>query len=164
MVQRRFRVVAFNKGSVRYLSLRVEWRDGHGAWRGKTVRSYGVGTAESQVQADADRLELQRLAPDPSAPIPIGMLTDAVWAGLRQALGDPVAAFPFLPLLAARDLAHLGANVISQAIGDIPQQVSVTQPHMDDRERPRFIRWLSEFSEDDRASILSFQWKFDPLA
>ena len=163
-MRRRFRVVTFKKGSVQYLGLRVEWQDDHGAWHGKTVRSYGVGTTESQFQADADLGELRRLAPNPSAPIPIGMLSDSIFAGLQQALDNPIEAFPFFPLLVARDLAHLGANVISQAIGDIPQKVLVTQPHMDDRERARFVGWLSKFSEDDRASILAFQWKFDPLA
>ena len=156
--------MAFNKGSVQYLSLKVEWQDRHGAWHGKIVRSYGIGTPESRGQADADLGELQRLAPDPSAPIPIGTLSDSIWSGLRQALGDPAGTFLFGPLLAARDLAHLGAYIIAEATGSISQKVGATQPHMGHAERQRFIQWLSRFSGQDCASILAFQWKFDPLA
>lgn len=163
-MRRRFRVMAFSKGSVQYLSLKVEWRDQHGAWHGKIVRSYGVVTPESRVQADADLGELQRLAPDPSAPIPIGTLSDSIWAGLHQALGDPAGTFPFVPLLAARDLAHLGAYIIAEATGDISQKVVATQPHMGEAERERFVQWLSGISGRDCASILAFRWKFDPSA
>ncbi len=94
------------------------------------MRSYGADTAWSRAQAQADLEELQRLAGGEEAPIPVGTLNDAVWAGFQQTPQDPIAALPSLPLLAARDLIHLGGYVLAQASGDLEQKVLATQPEM----------------------------------
>ena len=162
MVRRRFRLLTFNKASGQYLSLGSEWQDMHGAWHSRVVRSYGPTTPVTSAQAQGDLQELQRLASDPSDPIPFDTINDAGWAGFSQSVQNPLVALPFAPILIARDLAHLAAYVIAHASGDIKQKVVVTQPNMQPHEQERLVEWLSKYSSSDQSSILAYQWRFDP--
>ena len=161
-MRRRFRLLRFKKSTGDYLSLVVEWQDAQGTSRSKVVRSYGADTAWSSSQAQADLEELQRLAGGEEAPIPVGTLNDAVWAGFQQTLEDPIAALPSLPLLAARDLIHLGSYVLAQASGNLEQKVLATQPEMPARERRRLVTWLGALSEQDRGLALAYRWRMEP--
>jgi hypothetical protein len=162
-MRRRFRVLRFKRGDNEYLSLAAEWQDAHDAWRSRVVRSYGAPvTAETRAQAEADRQELQRLAGDEQAPIPIGTLNDAVWAGLRETLTNPMASLPALPFLAARDLAHLGGYVLAQVSGNLAQKVTATQPQMPAEERDQVVAWLVSLSPEDQALALAYQWRMQP--
>lgn len=161
-MRRRYRVLTFNKASGQYLSLGVEWQDTHGAWHTKVVRSYGSSTPTTISQVQGDLAELQRLASNPSDPIPLDTINDTVWAGFAQSIQNPLAALPFTPLLIARDLAHLASYVIAHTSGDVTQMATVTQPKMPAAEQVRFVQWLSGHSSNDQASILAYQWKFDP--
>lgn len=160
-MRRRYRLLTFKK-SQSYLNLRVEWQNRQGSWVGTGVRSYGVDTPVTRAQANEDVQELQRLAGDDLDPLPTGTLSDAVWAGLATAIQDPASAFPFGPLLAARDLIHLGALVIAQGSGNLAQKVEVTQPGMPSSERASFMAWLASHSPSDQAAILAYQWRYRP--
>ena len=159
-MRRKYRLLSFKKGP--WLSLVTEWQDATGAWRSKVVRSYGADTASSRAQAQADLEELQRLAGAEDAPIPVGTLNDAIWSGFQQTLEDPVASIPSVPILALRDLIHLGGYVLAQASGDLEQKVLVTQPEMPARERRRLVTWLGKQSDEDRALALAYQWRMEP--
>jgi len=159
-LRRRYRLLSFKKGP--WLSLVAEWHDATGTGRSKVVRSYGADTAWSRAQAQADLAELQRLAGGEEAPIPVGTLNDAVWAGFQQTLEDPIAALPSLPLLAARDLIHLGGYVLAQASGDLEQKVLATQPEMPAQERRRLVTRLGALSEQDRGLALAYRWRMEP--
>ena len=160
-MRRRLRVLTFNKGANRYVSLVVEWQDEYGAWHSKVIRSYGLSTSLAQEQSQSDLEELERLASDPSTPIPTGTLGDAVWAGLRTAIHNPLL-LPFAPLFFPRDLVHLGAYVIAQGSGNLAQKVAVTQPGMPADEQGSFLSWLSTHSLQDQATILAYQWRYYP--
>ncbi|MEK7847592.1 MAG: hypothetical protein AAB270_01575, partial [Chloroflexota bacterium] len=153
-MRRRFRLLRFKKSTGDYLSLVVEWQDAQGTSRSKVVRSYGAPLTPPAV-AQADVEELQRLAGDQAAPIPVGTLSDAIWAGLQETLANPVATLPALPLLVARDLAHLGGYLLAQASGELEQKVAATQPGMPEGERGRFVAWLRRLPEEDQALALA---------
>jgi len=161
-MRRRYRLLTFQKGSGQYLSLVVEWQDVHGAWHSKTVNSYGLATQEAMAQAQADLQDLERLASDATAPVPIGTINDAIWAGFLSAAGNPLVGLTLGPLLAIRDLIHLGSYLISNTSGNLAQKVNVTQPNMPAPERAQFIQWLQQFSGGDQALILAYQWRFQP--
>jgi hypothetical protein len=162
-MRRNFRVLTFKRATGQYLSLVVEWQEGPSNWRSRVVRSYGAPvTAETRAQAEADRQELQRLAGDEKAPIPIGTLNDAVWAGLRETLANPMASLPALPFLAVRDLAHLGGYVLAQLSGGLEQKVAATQPQMPAEERDQVVAWLASLSPEDQALALAYQWRMQP--
>ncbi len=162
-MRRKYRLLSFKKGAAgSYLSLVAEWQDATGAWRSKVVRSYGADTAASRAQAQADLEELQRIAGGENAPIPVGTLNDAIWSGFQQTLEDPITALPSLPLLAARDLIHLGGYVLAQASGDLQQKALATQPEMPAKERRRLVTWLGGLTEDDLALALAYQWRMEP--
>ena len=162
-MRRKFRLLKFRKSYGEYLSLVVEWQDAQGGWHSKVVRSYGAPlTPQVTAQAEADVQELQRLAGDEAAPIPIGTLSDAIWTGFQQTLANPLTSLPFLPLLVARDLAHLGGYVIAQASGDLDWKVGATQPELPASERAGFIAWLRSLSQEDQALALAYQWRMAP--
>jgi hypothetical protein len=162
-MRRKFRLLRFRKSYGDYLSLVVEWQDAEGAWHSKVVRSYGAPlSSQVTAQAEADVQELQRLASDEAAPIPIGTLSDAIWTGFQQTLENPIASLLALPLLVARDLAHLGGYVIAQASGDLDWKVAATQPEMPASERSGFLAWLRSLSQEDQARALAYQWRMAP--
>ena len=162
-MRRKFRLLRFRKSYGEYLSLVVEWQDAQGAWRSKVVRSYGAPlTLQVTAQAEADVQELQRLAGDDAAPIPVGTLSDGIWTGFQKTLENPITSLPFLPLLVARDLAHLGGYVIAQASGDLHWKVAATQPELPAAERAEFVAWLRSLSPEEQALALAYQWRMAP--
>jgi hypothetical protein len=159
-MRRRYKVLVFSKSSGRYVSLVVEWQDEHRAWHSKTIKSYGPATQQAMTQAQADLQDLERLASDVAAPVPVDTINDAIWAGFISATNNPLVGLAFGPLLAVRDLIHLGSYLISNASVNLEQKVNITQPSMPASERVQFIQWLQQFSSEDQALILVYQWQY----
>jgi len=160
-MRRRYRLLAFNKGDREYLSLVVEYQDGHGAWHSKVVKSYGQNTPGVLARAQADLDELERLASNPSDAIPVGTVDEVIWASFYRTLQNPLAELPLIPLGIARDLSHLAASVINSVSGNLQAQIKVTQPSMKPWERQEFLGWLEQQSQDDQRVILAYQWKYE---
>ena len=159
-MRRRYRLLTFRKNDREYLSLVVEYQDEYGAWHSRVIKSYGVSTSETLIQAQNNLEELERLARSESDPIPIGTVDEVIWASFYQTLVNPLKALPLLPLGIARDLSHLAASVISTASGNLSTQIDVTQPTMEPRERQQFLQWLSSHSREEQGAILAYQWKY----
>lgn len=156
--RRRFRLVSFKKPYGEYVSLLSEWKDEQGVWRSKSVRSYSPPLSpQVMAQARNDLDELRRLAGAETAPIPVGVLSEALWAGLRQMLAP--RPLPAIPLSAARDLAHIAGYVAAHMLGDLSGKVAATQPEMSAPERQIFMTWLEGLSEEDQACALAYQWR-----
>lgn len=160
-MRRRYRLLVFKKGGRKYLSLVVEYQDGHRAWHSKVVKSYGKNTPGVLARAQADVDELKRLASKETAPIPVGTVDEVIWASFYQTLQNPLAVLPFIPLGIARDLSHLAASAINSVSGNLQAQIKVTQPSMEPRERQQFLGWLEQQSQHDQRSILAYQWKYE---
>ena len=160
-MRRRYRLLAFKKGEREYLSLVVEYQDGHGAWHSRVVKSYGQNTPRVLDQAQADLDELERLAARETDPIPVGTVDEVIWASFYQTLQNPLAELPLIPLGIARDLSHLASSVISSVSGNLQAQIRVTQPSMKPRERQKFLGWLEQQPQDDQRAIFAYQWKYE---
>ena len=161
-MRRRYKLLVFRKASGQYISLVVEWQDNNRAWHSRTVRSDGVTTQQARTQAQADLQELEQIAGDATAPIPVGTIGDAVWAGFVGGLNDPLLGLTLGPVLAVRDLTHLGSYLISMASENLERKVSVTQPDMPANERTQFTQWLRQHSNEDQALVLAYQWRYEP--
>ena len=159
-MRRRYRLLVFKKGEREYLSLVVEYQDGHGAWHSRVVKSYGQSTLRVLDQAQADLDELERLASIETDPIPVGTVDEVIWSSFYQTLQNPLPMLPFIPLGIARDLSHLASSVISSVSGNLQAQIDITQPSMQPWERQQFLGWLEPQSQDNQRAILAYQWRY----
>ncbi|OFY43249.1 MAG: hypothetical protein A2Z69_00545 [Bacteroidetes bacterium RBG_13_44_24] len=166
MPNRHYRVIQYNKGSVRYIQLIVQYPEPPGTWRTNAVRSYGQVNHENETQAQSDYSELQAYAADFEAPIPTGVVDEVIWRNFQKVaqkgLPSPLDPAGVMEALqgAASDMAHLIGWVVSDAVGDVITKVNITQPDMNDADKRRLIQWLSSFPPDVQRKLLTYRWRW----
>jgi len=158
-MRRRYMLLNFRKVGREYLGLAVQYRDEHGTWHSKVIKSYGQNGVGVLVQAQTNLAELVRVASGETAPIPTGMVDELIWASFYQNLKKPLTRL-YLPRMVGHDLGHLAASIINSMSINLEAQIKITQPSMKPAERQQFLSWLEQQAEDAQASILAYQWKY----
>ena len=144
-----------------YIQVVEYYRDTDGRWRYYVIRSFGSSNDSENLRAASRFIEeFSRYVEDPESPIPCGTVDDELWAGLRETISCAPLPHPAAPLLMVRDLlTNLGAG-FAKAVGNLREYLRITQPHMDEDEREKFLRWIRRYvnQEDDLLKILSLKW------
>ena len=160
---RHYRVITSGTQSGQSVYLVVDFRDADGSKRSRIVKAYGQESEANLKMASAWATAFNEYAKDYHAPIATGTIDRVLWEGFYQGLNGLPVSLLVAPLLVLKDIAsHVSYDVASRS-SDLQALVNVTQQHMSDGHKARFIRWLRSNwpSKNEYLDALSFQWWYE---